>query len=81
MLRLIGKPYIARACWAAYDREMTKHHYRVYMSKAVGGLASMNQSWEDCVPAPYSKPVKQQSPEEIKARILNGLRGGGEDGP
>lgn len=81
MLHLIGKPYIAQHCISALRQEQIVLSYRAYMTDALAGLAGISERWYDSVESLLDGRKKpQQSPEEIKARILNGLRGGGEDG-
>lgn len=77
MLRLIGKPYIVQHCIAALRQEQIVLSYRAYMTDALDGLAGAQERWYDSVESLVdSRPKPQQTPEEIKARILNGLKGG-----
>lgn len=77
MLRLIGKQYIAQHCITALRQEQIALSYRAYMTDALAVLAGEQERWYDSVESLVdSRPKPQQSPEEIKTRILNGLRGG-----
>ena len=77
MLRLIGKPYIAQHCITALRQEQIALSYRAYMTDVLAVLAGEQERWYDSVESLVdSRPKPQQSPEEIKTRILNGLRGG-----
>ena len=77
MLRLIGKPYIVQHCIAALRQEQISLSYRAYMTDALTGLAGIPERWYDSVESLVdSRPKPKQSPDEIKARILHGLRGG-----
>lgn len=77
MLRIIGKPYIVQHCIAALRQEQIALSYRAYMTDAMAGLAGISERWYDSVESLVDgKKKEQQSPEEIKTRILNGLRGG-----
>ena len=77
MLRLIGKPYIAQHSITALRQEQIALSYRAYMTDALAVLAGEQERWYDSVESLVdSRPKPQQSPEEIKTRILNGLRGG-----
>lgn len=79
MLHLIGKPYIAKHCASALRQERLQVSYWAYMTDAMVGLAGMLERWYDRAEGLIDdRPKMQQSPEEIKARILNGLRGDGE---
>lgn len=77
MLRLIGKSYIAQHCITALRQEQIALSYRAYMTDALAVLAGAQERWYDSVESLVdSRPKPQQSQEEIKTRILNGLRGG-----
>lgn len=77
MLRLIGKPYIVQYCITALRQEQIAISYRAYMTDALAVLAGIPERWYDSVESlVVGRQKPQQSPEEIKTRILNGLRGG-----
>lgn len=77
MLHLIGKPYIVQHCITALRQEQIMLSYRAYMTDALANLSGIQERWYDSVESLVNgKPKPQQSPEEIKAKILNGLRGG-----
>lgn len=77
MLRLIGKQYIAQHCIAALRQEQIALSYRAYMTDALAGLSGIPDRWYDSVESLVDgRSKQQQSPEEIKTRILNGLKGG-----
>lgn len=79
MLRLIGKPYIVQHCITALRQEQIALSYRAYMTDALANLAGAQERWYDSVESLVGgRPKPQQSPEEIKTRILNGLNGGDE---